>query len=74
MNKKIISLFVLGICASMTAGCVSKKKEKHDYNLVEEIAATCTQDGVKAHYECIDCDKVFDLNKNEVTKESLVMK
>lgn len=73
MNKKITKLFVLGICACMAAGCSSKKQETHDYTFVEEIAATCTEDGVKSHYECIDCDKVFDLNKNEVTKESLVI-
>ena len=73
MNKKITMLFVLGICACVAAGCSSKKQKTHDYTLVEEIAATCTEDGVKAHYECIDCDKVFDMNKNEVTKESLVI-
>lgn len=45
----------------------------HEYNLVDEVPATCTKDGVKAHYECEGCDKIFDAEKNEVTLEELAI-
>lgn len=38
----------------------------HNYRLVEEVKASCEQDGVVAHYEC-DCGKYFDLDHNEIT-------
>ena len=39
----------------------------HNYGeLVTEKSATCTQDGVKAHYECSVCHKCFDADKNEM--------
>lgn len=49
---------------------------KHDCILVprDEVAATCTEDGVKAHYECMVCHKLFDLNGEETTEKKLVIK
>ena len=44
----------------------------HDLTLVEEIKATCEQNGVKAHYVCSKCNKKFidvDEAKNEVTSD-----
>ena len=40
--------------------------ETHDYVLHEEVAGTCSTAGVIAHYTCNDCDKLFDLLKNEI--------
>ncbi len=40
---------------------------------VNEVAATCTAEGMKAHYRCTVCNKYFDTAKKEVTKESLVI-
>ena len=40
--------------------------ETHDYVLHEEVEGTCSSAGVIAHYTCNDCDKVFDLSKNEI--------
>ena len=34
---------------------------------ISEIPATCTEDGVKWHYECSVCHKYFDNDKNEIT-------
>lgn len=45
---------------------------------VEEVAATCTKDGVKEHWACTDadCGKVFAdaAGSNETTREALVIK
>ena len=35
------------------------------------IPATCTEDGVKGHYECSVCHKYFDNDKNEITDTSI---
>ena len=75
MNKKINKLFLLGAVALLVTGC-QPKQSKHNYGeLIKEVPATCTQDGFKAHYECQDegCGKYFDVDKNEVSKESLVI-
>ena len=46
----------------------------HNYgDLIAEVAATTEKEGMKAHYYCADCDKYFDANKQECTKESLVI-
>ncbi|MBQ9021769.1 MAG: hypothetical protein IJ113_07125, partial [Eggerthellaceae bacterium] len=32
---------------------------KHELEKVDEIAATCTEDGAKEHWKCTHCDKLF---------------
>ena len=39
---------------------------------IAEVAATCTKDGVKAHYECVNCRKLF-MGTHEVTAEDLII-
>ena len=41
----------------------------HSLSLVKEKAASCTEDGVIAHYTCSGCDKLFSdaEGKNEIT-------
>ena len=41
------------------------KAKDHDYKYVDAKAATCKEDGYKAHYECKNCDAWF--TKNEIT-------
>ncbi len=41
--------------------------------LVLEIAATCTEPGLKAHYKCSVCNSYFDQNKNAVEYSELVI-
>ena len=52
------------------------KTEGHKIVFVEEVPATATKDGVKAHYECTECHKLFSdaMGTVEVTAESLVIK
>ena len=38
---------------------------------ISEIPATCTEDGVKGHYECSVCHKYFDNDKTEITDTSI---
>ena len=39
----------------------------------DEVPAEVGKDGMKAHYYCAECDKYFDANKNEVSRESLII-
>ena len=44
----------------------------HSYGeLVAEVPATCTADGMKAHYQCSVCEKYFDADKAETTEAAL---
>ena len=50
-------------------------KTGHAYSeLIEEVPATCTEDGMKAHYECSNCGKLFVKDGDdfvETTEEEL---
>ncbi|MCQ2450327.1 MAG: hypothetical protein MJ132_09125 [Clostridia bacterium] len=41
--------------------------------LIPEVPATCTETGLKAHYQCSSCEKVFDEDQNETTLPDLVI-
>ena len=44
----------------------------HEYGeLIAKKDATCTEDGMKAHYKCSACGTFFDEDKNETTEEAL---
>ena len=45
----------------------------HEYGELKTVAPTCSTTGLKAHYECSDCGKYYDENKQEVTRDSLVV-
>ncbi|WP_405342906.1 dockerin type I repeat-containing protein [Ruminococcus sp.] len=51
------------------------KAPGHELHFVAEVPATDTKDGVKAHYACENCDKLFAdaEGTQEVTPESLVI-
>lgn len=51
------------------------KAPGHELSLVAEVPATATKDGVKSHYACANCEKVFAdaEGTQEVTPESLVI-
>ncbi len=61
-----------GICAdcNKTYG----EKGNHIYGeLSRRKKATCETDGVKSHYTCGVCSKIFDENKKEISKENLII-
>ncbi len=40
----------------------------HDYGAwINEVPATCTEEGTFGHYHCSDCDRDFDSYKNELS-------
>ncbi len=43
----------------------------HTYKGIPAEAATCEKDGVLAHYICTVCEKLFDLDKNEVEAKDI---
>ncbi|MBQ6498577.1 MAG: dockerin type I repeat-containing protein, partial [Ruminococcus sp.] len=58
---------------SRTAKTLAKKA--HTISYVAQVDATATKDGMKAHYECSVCNKLFSDKdgKNEVTVASLII-
>lgn len=71
MKKTIIVLvFIFTALMCFSTGC----SKTHEYGtLIAKTDATCTTTGMKAHYKCIDCDKYFDQDKNEVAYEDLII-
>ena len=58
------------------ADCNKTYGEKGDHiygELSREKKATCETDGVKSHYTCGVCSKIFDENKKEINKENLII-
>lgn len=53
-------------------------KNGHTYGeLIKEVPATCTEDGIKAHYKCSVCKKLFvkdGENYSETTDSELIIK
>lgn len=45
----------------------------HTFEYVEEVAPTCQESGVSAHYYCSHCDKTFDLDYFESTDFEIPM-
>lgn len=61
-----------GICADCNK--VYGEKGDHIYGeLSREKKATCETDGVKSHYTCGVCSKIFDESKKEISKENLII-
>ena len=55
---------------------LAKLDHTHQYTLVPEVPATCTETGTKAHYTCSGCALLFvleDEKYNVVTADSLVI-
>lgn len=48
-----------GRCHQKEARVIPRPDHEHDMAYFEEIAATCTTAGCKAHYQCIDCKRYF---------------
>ena len=70
MEKKKL-LFVFPMVAGTLTGCMdifNFKKDEHNLTFVPSVAATCTEDGVLAHYHCDHCDKDF---ADQYAKEEL---
>ena len=61
-------------CGYVNVVTDTDSKLGHTYGaLIEKVEATCTEDGMEAHYECSVCHKFFDEEKNEVEESSLVL-
>ena len=46
----------------------------HSYGtLIAAVPASCEETGVKAHYICSECNKIFDEEENETSAENLVI-
>ena len=70
MKKKLVLMTSALMTIGLLAGCGA---HSHKYVLVDEVAATCTENGVHTHYACEGCDKLFDEDKKETTLEALTI-
>ena len=66
--------YVLSVCSD----CNETKREPlpltdHSFTLVPEVASTCLQKGVSAHYECSSCHALFSLDKTPCTEQDLAL-
>lgn len=60
--------------ASIVVSTTELELAAHSYgNLIPEDPATCTEPGMKAHFECSVCHKLFDEEKVERTEEQLTI-
>lgn len=76
MKKNIFRCLMVFLFASaliFMAGCEIVIREEGDQlgdcvvgEWVEEIPATCTEAGVKGHYECVDCGQWFTENYKKI--------
>lgn len=82
MKRKILSLVTSVFAASvalLAVSCASTdkttNKSQHAYASIAEVPATCLSKGVAAHYECVECGKLFVKNDDgkytEVTESQL---
>lgn len=82
-TKKIVSVLAAGLITLGTVGmlsaCGSSKpapapeEQLHQHTYVEHAAEdpTCELDGHAAYFTCPDCQKYFDVNKQEIAKEDI---
>ncbi len=73
-KNKIFLLFLsLLFIFVILVGCNDIKKpddpvDEHTYGTwIEEVSATCEEDGIKGHYHCSQCDGYFDLDHKVIT-------
>ena len=78
--KKRLSVILTFLTVSILAGCTSGRggrdhgnddTHKHVFEVVQREEPTCEEPGVEKHKICLTCEKVFDMNENEVTLASL---
>ena len=68
----LMSLGFIAGCNSRGRGNSGSTTHTHQYNYVGEVEATCTVNGMHAHFSCT-CGKVFDLSYVETTLEALTI-
>lgn len=70
--------YYAGTMATISLYSIPQATCEHDYGTeIPQVNATCTVDGMKAHYKCSKCNKLFVLEGEtykEVSETSLVIK
>ncbi len=62
------------LVADISGFKLNKDATKHTFSAwIEQVDANCANEtnGTKGHYDCLECGKHFDANKNEVTDDDL---
>ena len=62
----LISIFTLSACGGSNDDDDDEACKHKLGEWVEEIPATCTNDGTKGHFQCSKCDEYFDENKKNL--------
>ena len=63
------------VAAAAFSACVTEEEHVHDMTTHEAVAATCTEDGNTAYYECDGCGKYFsdEAGENEISLSDTVV-
>ena len=61
------------VCGEILVKQTEIAAKGHTYVKVAEVPATVDSTGIKEHYKCSVCDKLFDMDKKEVTADALVI-
>ena len=54
-----VAIMMLAVSCNLISGQPNEVEHLHELTEVAEVAATCTNAGVKAYYTCSGCDKLF---------------
>ncbi len=66
MKKRIAFIIGLVCLTIFSVIACNKSKDEHVFVSHAEVVATCQTSGNKAYFTCLHCDKIFDLDKNEI--------
>ena len=71
--KKLILLALIVVCVTyLTVTFTACDRHAHQYGeWIEQVDATCADEGVLGHYHCEGCGKNFDRDFNEITELSI---
>ena len=72
-ERTYTATFANELFENQTKVVVEYSEHEHEYVLKDELAATCTEDGLASHYLCEVCSTYFDLDKNVVKHADLII-
>lgn len=74
MKKIILSLLVIVLIMCIAVTLTACNRHRHVLgDMIDEVPEICEENGVKAHYKCIERGALFDANKNEVKSSNLLI-
>lgn len=73
MKKTSIIIAFIFSLSLVCCGQAKKECTEHDYLFISTKNPTCVENGIQSHYECTNCGKFFNFQKNEVTLDEITI-